>query len=83
MEQPFSSGFSTFSFLADSVYPTLDYMPKSKKTMLTGKEWEKYMKDKNDGKDFVWNNYWTKIDEKREWKGEFKKDHKAEWEGLG
>ena len=41
------------------------------------------MKDKNDGKDFGWNNYWTKVDEKREWKGEFKKDHKAEWEGLG
>ena len=31
----------------------------------------------------VWNNYWTKIDDKREWKGEFKKENKADWEGLG
>lgn len=41
------------------------------------------MADKNDGKDMVWNNYWTQIDKKSEYKGEFNKDNKTIIEGLG
>ena len=61
----------------------MDPNQKSKETLLSQKEWTKYIATKNDGKDMIWNNYWTKIDEKREYKGEFKKDNKSEWEGLG
>ena len=51
-------------------------MPESTETLMSKKEWELYMSTKNEGKDIVWNNYWTKIDDKREYKGEFKKDNK-------
>ena len=41
------------------------------------------MKSHNDGKDLVWNNYWTTIDSKSEYKGEFQKDAKTIADGLG
>lgn len=63
--------------------PTLPEMEKSKDTLMSKKEWETYLASKNEGKDLVWNNYWTKIDDKREYKGEFNKDNKTVWEGLG
>lgn len=63
--------------------PTLDPKEVSKETLIPKKQWTAYIASKNDGKDMVWNNYWTKIDDKREWKGEFKKDNKSDWEGLG
>jgi len=50
---------------------------------MSQKEWNAYIHTKNDGKDMVWNNYWTKIDDKREYKDEIKKDNKSEYEGLG
>lgn len=70
-------------FEIDLKKPSLAEKNENKETLLTHKEWIKYLDEKNEGKDLVWNNYWTKIDDKREYKGEFKKENKAEWEGLG
>lgn len=63
--------------------PSLAEKNENKETLLSHKEWITYLDQKNDGKDLIWNNYWTKIDDKREYKGEFKKENKSEWEGLG
>ena len=72
-----------FEFMIDLKKPSLKEPNENKETLFTHKEWIKYVDEKNEGKDLVWNNYWTPIDQKREYKGEFKKDNKAEWEGLG
>jgi len=69
--------------IADLKKPSLAAKNENKETLLTHKEWITYLDQKNEGKDLIWNNYWTKIDEKREYKGEFKKEDKAVWEGLG
>ena len=47
---------------------------------MSAKEWGDYNVNK---KDLVWKNFWTKVDARREYKGEFKSDDKEQWEGLG
>jgi len=72
-----------FNIEIDLKKPSLSEPNTNKDTLLTHKEWIAYMDEKNEGKDLIWNNYWTPVDQKREYKGEFKKENKAEWEGLG
>ena len=67
-------------FLTDLEKPTLFTVAKKKETLFSSKEWEEYKAEK---KELVWKNFWTKLDGKREYKGEFKMDKKEEPEGLG
>ena len=48
--------------IADLKKPSLEEPNKNKETLISHKEWMTYLDEKNDGKDLVWNNYWTPID---------------------
>lgn len=50
---------------------------------MSKKEWQAYLAERNDGRDLVWNNYWTKINNNSEYKGEHNKDNKSEMDGIG
>ena len=47
---------------------------------MTDSEFSEYMK--KDGKDLIWNNYNTKIDDDREYRGQWTQD-RAMWKGIG
>ena len=48
--------------MIDLKKPSLEEPNKNKETLISHKEWMTYLDEKNDGKDLVWNNYWTPID---------------------
>jgi len=50
---------------------------------MTRKEFDAYMTTKKDGKDFIWNNYFESVDPKMEYRGEYSKELKGLWEGIG
>jgi len=70
--------------IADLKKPSWDEeeTQKSKETLMTEKEFNAFMEDADGGKNLVWNNYYTVIDEVKEYRGQWRKD-RAVWEGLG
>jgi len=52
-------------------------------TLMTKNEFDRYISTKKDGKDFIWNNYFEQVDNKMEYRGEYSKEVKGLWEGIG
>ena len=50
---------------------------------MTKEEFDNYIATKKDGKDFIWNNYFEQVDPKLEYRGEYSKEVKGLWEGIG
>ena len=58
-------------------------MEMSKETLMPEEEYNRWAENEDGGKNLVWNNYFQKIDQYREYKGHWHQENREVWEGLG